>query len=81
MAPGGCVVVFTHGFWMQAFRLLLLFPNATDAQLMQDFRRFHFNHFIENTDSLEFVVRGGKIELVGQPHLNSFTLLGAISHA
>jgi len=81
VAPGGCVVVFTHGFWMQAFRLLLLFPNATDAELMRDFRRFHFNHFIENTDSLEFVVRGGKIELVGQPHLNSFTLLGAISHA
>jgi 2,3-bisphosphoglycerate-dependent phosphoglycerate mutase len=81
MAPGGCVVVFTHGFWMQAFRLLLLFPNATDAKLMQDFRRFHFHPFIEPTDSLEFVVREGKIELVGQPHLNGFALSGETSHA
>jgi probable phosphoglycerate mutase len=81
MAPGGCVVIFTHGFMMQAIRLLLLFPQATDAELMRNFRRFHFNHFIENTDSLEFVVRGGKIELVGQPYLNAFTLLGETSHA
>jgi 2,3-bisphosphoglycerate-dependent phosphoglycerate mutase len=81
MAPGGCVVIFTHGFTMQAIRLLLLFPKATDAELMRNFRRFHFNHFIENTDSLEFVVRGGKIELVGQPYLNAFTLLGETSHA
>jgi broad specificity phosphatase PhoE len=81
MAPEGCVVTFTHGFMMQAIRLLLLFPKATDAELMRNFRRFHFNHFIENTDSLEFVVRGGKIELVGQPHLKAFTLLGETSHA
>jgi 2,3-bisphosphoglycerate-dependent phosphoglycerate mutase len=81
MAPGGCVVIFTHGFTMQAIRLLLLFPKASDADLMRNFRRFHFNHFIENTDSLEFVVRGGKIELVGQPYLNAFTLLGETSHA
>ncbi len=81
MAPGGCVVVFTHGFVMQAFRLLLLFPHATDAELMTNFRRFHFGHFIENTDSLEFEIRGGKIRLVGQPHLTAFTLLGETSHA
>jgi 2,3-bisphosphoglycerate-dependent phosphoglycerate mutase len=81
MAPGGCVVVFTHGFVMQAFRLLLLFPHATDAELMANFRRFHFDHFIENTDSLEFEVRGSKIELVGQPHLTGFILPGETSHA
>jgi probable phosphoglycerate mutase len=81
MAPGGCVVVFTHGFVMQAFRMLLLFPHATDAELMTNFRRFHFDNFIENTDSLEFEVRGGKIELVGQPQLTAFTLLGETSHA
>jgi 2,3-bisphosphoglycerate-dependent phosphoglycerate mutase len=81
IAPGGCIVVFTHGFTMQAIRLLLLFPHATDAELMSNFRRFHFNHFIENTDSLEFKVRGGKIELVGQPHVSAFTLLGETSHA
>jgi probable phosphoglycerate mutase len=81
MPPGGCVVVFTHGFMMQAIRLLLLFPNATDAELMPNFRRFHFNNFIENTDSLEFAVRKGRIEVVGQPYLNAFTLLGETSHA
>ena len=81
MAHGGCVVVFTHGFMMQAIRLLLLFPDATDAELMANFRRFYESHFITNTEALEFEVRGSKIELVGQLYLNAFTLLGETSHA
>jgi broad specificity phosphatase PhoE len=81
ITTGGCVVVFTHGFMMQAIRLLLLFPDATDAELMRNFRRFHSSNFIENTESLEFALRGGKIELVGQPQLNAFSLLGETSHA
>jgi broad specificity phosphatase PhoE len=81
MPPGGCVVVFTHGFTMQAIRLLLLFPDATDAELMRNFRRFHFNNFIENTEVLEFEVHEGRIKLVGHLHLNDFTLLGETSHA
>jgi broad specificity phosphatase PhoE len=81
MAHGGCVVVFTHGFMMQAIRLLLLFPNATDAELMRNFRRFHSNNFVENTQVVEFEVREGRIKLVGQLHLNDFTLLGETSHA
>jgi 2,3-bisphosphoglycerate-dependent phosphoglycerate mutase len=81
IAPGGCVVIFTHGFMMQAIRLLLLFPDAADAELMRNFRRFHSNHFIENTEVLEFEVCGGRIKLVGQLHLNDFTLLGETSHA
>jgi broad specificity phosphatase PhoE len=80
LAPGGCVVVFTHGFVMQAIRLLLLFPTATDAELMLNFRRFHSRNFIENTEALEFQLHRGKIELVGQLHLNAFTLLGETSH-
>lgn len=75
-APGGCVVLFTHGLLMQAFRLLLLFPHATDAELMANFQRFHFAHFIENTDALEFEVRDGTIHPIGQPHLTAFTLQG-----
>jgi 2,3-bisphosphoglycerate-dependent phosphoglycerate mutase len=74
--PGGCVVIFTHGFFMQAFRLVLLFPNATDAELMSNFRRFHFINLIQNTDSLEFTLSGGKIRLVGQPYLTTFSLQG-----
>jgi 2,3-bisphosphoglycerate-dependent phosphoglycerate mutase len=74
--PGGCIVIFTHGFFMQAFRLVLLFPDATDAELMSNFRRFHLVNLIQNTDSLEFTVRDGKIQLVGQPHLTAFTIEG-----
>jgi probable phosphoglycerate mutase len=81
MAPGGFIVVFTHGLLMQAFRLLVLFPNATDAELMANFRRFHFVNFIENTDSLELEAVGGKIRLVGQSHLMDFALQGETSHA
>jgi hypothetical protein len=66
---------------MQALRLVLLFPKATDAELMANFLRFHLVNFIQNTDSLEFEVRGGKIQLIGQPRLASFTLQGETSHA
>jgi len=78
--PGGCLVVFTHGFFMQAFRLVLLFPNASDAELMANFRRFHFLNLIQNIDSLEFEVRNDKIQLIGPLHLTDFTLQGAKSH-
>ncbi|HXC96598.1 MAG TPA: histidine phosphatase family protein [Edaphobacter sp.] len=78
---GGCVVIVSHGFFMQAFRLLLLFPNATDAQLMANFRRFHYVNFIHNVDSLEFELYGGKIQLIGQPLPASFNLQGETSHA
>ena len=79
--PGGCIVIFTHGFFMQAFRLVLLFPEATDAELMANFRRFHLVNLIRNTDSLEFELRSGKIRLIGQPYLQHFTLQGENSHA
>jgi probable phosphoglycerate mutase len=78
--PGGCIIVVTHGFFMQAFRLVLLFPRATDAELMANFRRFHFVNLIQNIDSLEFEVRNGKIQLIGQPLPASFILQGETSH-
>jgi broad specificity phosphatase PhoE len=81
LPPGGCVVVFTHGFMMQAIRLLLLFSDATDTELMTNFRRFHESNFIKNTEALELEIRRGRIELVGQLHLKAFTLLGETSHA
>jgi 2,3-bisphosphoglycerate-dependent phosphoglycerate mutase len=79
--PGGCIVIFTHGYFMQAFRLVLLFPNAPDSELMANFRRFHLVNLIQNVDLLEFELRDGKIELVGQPHLANFILQGESSHA
>jgi 2,3-bisphosphoglycerate-dependent phosphoglycerate mutase len=78
---GGCIVMFTHGFVMQAFRLLSLFPDATDHQLMSNFRRFHFVNFIHNTASIEFEVVNGRLRMVGQQHLTDFTLQGETSHA
>jgi probable phosphoglycerate mutase len=81
MKPSGCIVIFTHGFFMQAFRLVVRFPTATDAELMANFRRFHLDSFIENTDSLEFEVNDGKIQVIGQPGLTGFTLQGEPSHA
>jgi len=77
----GCIVIFTHGYFMQAFRLVVLFPNATDAELMSNFLRFHLVNLIQNTDSLEFEVRDSKIQLIGQPNLTGFTLQGETSHA
>jgi broad specificity phosphatase PhoE len=79
--PGGCVVLFTHGFFMQAFRLVLLFPNANDRLLMQNFLRFHLVNLIHNIDSLEFVIRDSRIDPVEQPALGDFTLQGESSHA
>ena len=79
--PGGCIVLFTHGYFMQAFRLVLRFPNATDAELMSNFRRFHFINLIQNVDSLEFEIRDGKIEPIRQPRLTGFILQGETSHA
>jgi probable phosphoglycerate mutase len=78
---GGCIVIYTHGFFMQAFRLVLLFPKATDGELLANFLRFHLVNFIQNTDSLEFEVRDGKIQLIGQPNLAGLTLQGETSHA
>ncbi|NYF53051.1 histidine phosphatase family protein [Tunturiibacter gelidoferens] len=77
----GCIAVFTHGFFMQAIRILLLFPNATDQQLMSNFRRFHFVNFIENLDAVELEVVNNQLRMIGQQHLTAFTLQGETSHA
>jgi broad specificity phosphatase PhoE len=77
----GCIVVFTHGFFMQAIRMVLLFPHATDAELMASFQRFHLLNIIENIGSLELEVRDGKIQLIEPAQQTDFTLQGATSHA
>ena len=66
---------------MQAFRLVVRFPNATNEELMSNFLRFHLVNFIQNTDSLEFAIQNGKIQPIGQPQLAGFTLQGETSHA
>jgi probable phosphoglycerate mutase len=81
ITTGGSIVVFTHGLMMQAFRLLLLFPKATDAELMANFRRFHLTNFIRNTEPIELEAINGQLRLVGQQQLATFTLQGVASHA
>jgi broad specificity phosphatase PhoE len=81
LPPGGSIVIFTHGFWMQAFRLILLFPRATDADLMANFRRFHFANVIRNTETLKFELSGSHFQPIDQEHLNAFTLQGEPSNA
>jgi 2,3-bisphosphoglycerate-dependent phosphoglycerate mutase len=77
----GCIVVFTHGFFMQAVRILLLFPTATDQRLISNFRRFHFVNFIQNLEAVELEVVNGQLRMVGQQHLTTFTLQGESPHA
>jgi hypothetical protein len=48
---------------------------------MANFRRFHFVNLIQNVDSLEFELRNGKIQVIGQPYLKSFALQGENTHA
>jgi len=81
LKSGGCIAVFTHGFFMQAIRILLLFPTANDQQLMSNFRRFHFVNFIQNLDAIELEVANGQLRMVGQQHLTTFKLQGETSHA
>jgi broad specificity phosphatase PhoE len=77
----GCIVVFTHGFFMQAIRMVLLLPHATDAELMANFQRFHLLNIIENIGSLELEVGDGKIQFIASAQQIDFTLQGAKSHA
>jgi broad specificity phosphatase PhoE len=79
-APGNRIVLFTHGLWMHAFRLLLLFPHATDEKLMTNFRRLYHVNPIHNLDPLEFESFDNQIRLPGQQHLTTFILQGATSH-
>jgi 2,3-bisphosphoglycerate-dependent phosphoglycerate mutase len=78
---GGCIIVFTHGFFMQAVRMVLLFPNATDSELMANFQRFHLLNLIQNIGSIELELRDGRIQLIGPPaHQTDFIIQGAKSH-
>ena len=80
LATRGCIVVFTHGYFMQAVRMVLLFPNATDAELMANFQRFHLLNIIPNIDSLELEVRQGRIRLIRPAQQKDFIVQGAKSH-
>jgi hypothetical protein len=59
----------------------MLFPDATDAELMANFQRFHLLNIIQNIGLVELEVLDGRIQLIGPAHQTDFTLQGARSHA
>ncbi len=74
------VVVFTHGYVMQAVRLLLLFSDLTDHEMMSRSRNLNEAVPIQNTDMLELQIVDGRLNVLAQEHITPITLQGVISH-
>jgi 2,3-bisphosphoglycerate-dependent phosphoglycerate mutase len=77
---GERVVLFTHGYLMQAVRLLVLFPGLTDREMMSRSRILNDAVPIQNTEILELQISGGKVAALEQEHITPLTLEGVISH-
>lgn len=80
LPPGARVVLFTHGYVMQAVRLQILFPDLTDREMMSRSRILNDSVPIQNTEILELKIDGGKVTALAQEHITPLTLEGAISH-
>jgi broad specificity phosphatase PhoE len=80
LPPQSRVPVFTHGYAMQAVRLLLLFPGLTDRAMMSRSRNLNESIPIENTEILELKIVDGKLTALRQDHITPLTLEGVISH-
>ena len=80
LPPESRVVVFTHGYVMQAVRLLLLFPELTDQAMMSKSRNLNEAVPIQNTEILELQIADHKIAVLRQDHITPLTLEGVISH-
>jgi probable phosphoglycerate mutase len=52
---GSRVLLFTHGQWMQALRLHLLLPAASDAEKMAQFVQFDRTYPIAHTETVRLV--------------------------
>lgn len=74
LGPDALVVVFTHGYWMQIFRMCLLFPKASVKELMANARRFDHAHPIRNTHVLEFESGAGGTRPIAQELPAAFEL-------
>jgi broad specificity phosphatase PhoE len=61
------LLVFTHALWMQAFRLLRIFPAWSLAQRMAAFRRFNADHPLSNAARIRATVESGVIRLLDFP--------------
>ena len=63
-----------------ALVLAAAIAQATDAELMANFQRFHIQNLIQNIGSIELELRDGRIQLIGPAHQTDFILQGAKSH-
>ncbi len=70
---GRRVAIFTHGYFMQAVRLLLLFPELTDQSMMSASRRLNDAEPIANTEVLELRLAAGKVTALAQEHITTRT--------
>lgn len=80
LPPGERVPVFCHGYFMQAVRLLLLFPQRPDRQMMPESLTLNDHEPIANTEFLELRVENGVARLLGQNHITPLTLERLIAH-
>ena len=74
LPAGERVAIFCHGYFMQAVRLVLLFPQRSDRAMMSESRALNDNEPIANTEFLELSVKDGKARLIGQDHITPLTL-------
>ena len=77
---GARVIVFTHGYVMQAVRLLVLFPGLSDREMMSRSRILNESVPIKNTEILDLQITDGKVTALAQEHITPLTFEGAISH-
>ena len=80
LPKGERVPVFCHGYFMQAVRLLLLFPHRPDRQMMPESLLLNEREPIANTEFLELRIENGRARLVGQNHITPLTLEHLIPH-
>ena len=59
LPPDALVYAFSHGQFMQALRMVLLFPDWTSRQRMENFWPFNIRHPVLNCDKLEARYQGG----------------------
>ncbi len=78
--PNARLLVFTHGYVMQATRLLRLFPAMGLKEMMSAIRSLNDRIPIANTEVLELKIAGATIAPLGQEHIVPATLEHPIPH-
>ena len=67
------VAIFTHGYFMQAVRLVLLFPGGSDRDRMGASRMLNDRQPIANTEIIQLHSAGGTVTAIAQEHITPMT--------